>query len=214
MRGGRDLVHGNEVLFALDPTYHRSGRQEVAGYTLDAILRALEAENVTRPDGQEDGPATASGWFAGYLILDAWVANTDRHHANWGVLVDPARAVPPVLAPTFDHASSVGFQLDQRRHQQYVSGISPKHTIAKYAANGICRPMAGQPHLVELAAEAAIRTSTASWWATRLAQIPSGQVRAIIGQVPEARMSQPARIFCEMPLEENRRRIHAALDTD
>lgn len=214
MRAGRDLVHGNEVLFALDPTYHLSGRQEVAGYTLDAIIRALEAEGVVPPPGGAEGPGTASGWFAGYLVLDAWVANTDRHHANWGILVDPAGEAPAALAPTYDHASSLGFQLDERAHHRYVCGISPHHTIATYAARGRCRPMAGQPHLVEVAAEAASRTGTASWWARQLAEISSQQVRGVIGRVPPARMSQPARMFCEMLLEENRRRIHAALATD
>lgn len=50
LRGGQDLVHGNEVLFALDPTYHLSGRQKVAvNNTVGAIIRALEAEGVIPP---------------------------------------------------------------------------------------------------------------------------------------------------------------------
>jgi hypothetical protein len=24
--------------------------------------------------------------WAGYLAFDAWIANRDRHHANWGIL--------------------------------------------------------------------------------------------------------------------------------
>lgn len=41
-------------------------------------------------------------------MLDALVANLDRHHENWGIVVDPSGLLPTELAPTFDHASSLG----------------------------------------------------------------------------------------------------------
>jgi hypothetical protein len=51
---------------------------------------------------------TAVGVFIGYLLLDAWIENTDRHHENWGIIVSPDTQAQPTLAPTFDHASSMG----------------------------------------------------------------------------------------------------------
>ena len=27
--------------------------------------------------------------FVGYLMFDAWIANTDRHHENWALVVSP-----------------------------------------------------------------------------------------------------------------------------
>lgn len=31
--------------------------------------------------------------FTGYLLLDAWIANTDRHPHNWGVLRTPSKSL-------------------------------------------------------------------------------------------------------------------------
>lgn len=104
------LVHGNELLFELDPTYPRERIYRVKEHTLDAVYRVLL-------DGQVGLPAwnwpsgVESAWdaFLGYLMLDALVCNTDRHHQNWGVLVARSEGqMQRTLAPTFDHASSLG----------------------------------------------------------------------------------------------------------
>jgi hypothetical protein len=38
-----------------------------------------------------DGITTAIDTFVGYLLLDAWIGNGDRHHENWRFIatVDP-----------------------------------------------------------------------------------------------------------------------------
>lgn len=57
---------------------------------------------------------TAFDQFCGYLVMDALVANRDRHEENWGVLRDPDGLV--TLAPSYDHGNSLGFNLlDNRR---------------------------------------------------------------------------------------------------
>jgi hypothetical protein len=57
-----------------------------------------------------DGPFTAYDQFCGYLILDALVANRDRHEQNWEILRSPGGQVP--LAPSYDHGNSLGFNLE------------------------------------------------------------------------------------------------------
>lgn len=58
--------------------------------------------------------ATTKRLFAGYLLLDAVVGNTDRHHENWGISLGAGQGVR--LAPSFDHGSSLGRELrDERR---------------------------------------------------------------------------------------------------
>jgi hypothetical protein len=44
-------------------------------------------------------------------MLDAWIGNGDRHHLNWGLVRN--KLTPNIietihLAPTYDHASSLG----------------------------------------------------------------------------------------------------------
>jgi hypothetical protein len=72
------------VLMAADlPGYvggdRLSGRP---GHSPENILRVLDA--CAPPPGFLG--LDAAGVFAGYLVLDGWVANQDRHDRNWAVL--------------------------------------------------------------------------------------------------------------------------------
>ena len=71
--------------------------------------------------------------FAGYIVLDALIGNTDRHHENWGLLVERTKSgVRGFLAPTFDHASSLGRELrDEKREARLREG-----TIGRYSERG------------------------------------------------------------------------------
>lgn len=86
---GRPLVLGNEVLFGQDSNYDRRGRRRVPGYTVAAVFHALRTLGVSAPPSQQGWDACSV--FAGYMLLDALVANTDRHHENWGVLLAVAQ---------------------------------------------------------------------------------------------------------------------------
>ncbi len=115
------LVHGNELLLELDENYPSAGRNfHVAQHTLDRIFGALMQRNVRPPEGFYGGIhiQTCVDVFVGYLMLDALIGNTDRHHSNWGVLVrrEPDGTRFEELTPSFDHASSLGRELtDERR---------------------------------------------------------------------------------------------------
>lgn len=54
------------------------------GHTIGAVRAALEG--LFGPVGTDYAGWAAFDVFAGYLLLDAWIANTDRHAHNWGVL--------------------------------------------------------------------------------------------------------------------------------
>lgn len=106
-----ELVHGNALLAEQRPETVDEGDS----YTLEAIHQALE--DYPPPPGVDGSSAWET--FVGYLVLDALIGNTDRHAANWAVIVsEPGR----YLAPTFDHASSLGFLLsDPERLKRIVS---------------------------------------------------------------------------------------------
>ena len=54
--------------------------------------------------------ATAFDVFAGFVLLDAWIANQDRHDNNWSVLIPGTWPRPAtLLSGSYDHASSLGF---------------------------------------------------------------------------------------------------------
>lgn len=94
-------------------------------HTLTAVRAVLADERITLPNAAWP-TAITTAWdaFIGYLMLDALIGNTDRHHQNWGVLASSRERAEPerVLAPIYDHASSLGRELsDEARNQRLVT---------------------------------------------------------------------------------------------
>jgi hypothetical protein len=208
---GRALVLGNVVLFEHDPSYPLTERRRVPGYTVEAIYAALQELAVEPPPGSPPNQDACSV-FAAYLVLDALVGNTDRHHKNWGVLDDPPS--PRLLAPTFDHASSLGFLLSDQQRDQRLHASGANQTVESYARHGRSRYFAGSPTLVTLAAAAvrACPNAAARDWLHRIAGYSLEGFDAILDRMPPARMSQSSRMFARRLLAENRRRLLDELD--
>ena len=191
-----ELVDGNELL--LDPVIDG----DRTGYTIEAVRDALTG--VEAP-AAIDGGLTAWDVFVGYLILDALVGNTDRHEENWAV-IDRARHLS--LAPTFDHASCLGFQLDdhdrQRRLHTHDSGFAPEAWADRAKS-----PFAGRPHPVVAAvkAMAVVETRGSDRWIDRCGDVDS--LVEPVWMIPKKRISQPARQFAERVLRRNCRRLLA-----
>ena len=112
VHSGLELVHGNQVLSTLLPGYDPRKRFRQADHTLANIFTVVEmafTEDAAKMD--------AKSRIAEYLVLDAVIGNTDRHHENWGILRQRRDdSWFGVVAPSFDHASSLGRELlDNRR---------------------------------------------------------------------------------------------------
>lgn len=149
---GFDLVHGNELLAERDPSYPAAGARYVRTqeHTIEAVRNAMATDvglplNWTPPQDVRS-PADV---FGGYLLLDAWIGNTDRHHENWALIVNLAEG-HRYLAPTFDHASSLGAhhedakrarRLESKDPAFRVEGYVEKARSALYAKAGEAQPM-------------------------------------------------------------------------
>lgn len=146
--GDRDLWEGALVLEdAAVPGYFRQiegGPPAVdpkrpgirrPGHSLSNIERALDG--VLPPPGLK-GPAGLTGFdvFAGYLVLDALIANPDRHEQNWAVLTPQLRTLPAALSPSYDHASSLGHNLQDPARRIYMNDPD---RLAKWGLEGTCR---------------------------------------------------------------------------
>jgi hypothetical protein len=161
---------------------------------------------------------TVPGAFLGFLLLDAWTGNTDRHDNNWGVL---ERSTPdgPIryLAPTFDHASSLGRELtDEVRHERLTTN-DKNRTVEAYVKR--CRSAFVREedveetiHPTEVFQQAAsLYPDAAAAWLHRLESLQPAAVEAIFDRIPEARISDVSIDFALRQLQLNR---DALLDLD
>ena len=106
---GDVLVHGNEIIAGRVLVYDLHKRRHTSDHTFERIRQAILA--VCGGQCKEDLVQ-----FAGYLVFDALIGNTDRHHENWALLKREVVPTEHRLAPSFDHASSLGRELrDERR---------------------------------------------------------------------------------------------------
>ncbi|CAN5867756.1 hypothetical protein BH11PSE8_BH11PSE8_05720 [soil metagenome] len=124
---GEALIHGNEILAWQVTGYEKAKTFRQSDHTIENIDAAIRGLAV-----QSDAESTLTG-LAGYIVLDALIGNTDRHHENWGLklCVAPHSRVLS-LAPSFDHASSLGRELrDERRAELLAS-----HRIDGYLRKG------------------------------------------------------------------------------
>ena len=99
-----------------------------SSHTLERILRALE-----RVFKGAEAAKRAKLRIADYIVLDAVIGNTDRHHENWGILRRRVGArVIGTMAPSFDHASALGRELlDERRKRRLEAD-----GVGRYAEKG------------------------------------------------------------------------------
>jgi hypothetical protein len=109
-----ELQHGQVFLQVCGAPGYVPGKGKVhPGHTLENIQASLSGA-LPPPGCQLPFDATAYDVFAGYVLLDAWVANRDRHDNNWAVLrplLEPAG--PLRLCGSYDHASNPSTTLVQ-----------------------------------------------------------------------------------------------------
>lgn len=164
------------------------------GYTLDAVEQVLDGV-----DGPPNGKSSMNAMqvFAGYLALDAVIANTDRHPKNWALLErqsDGSR----FLAPTFDHGSALGAGMSDAKRARR----DPESFCRKGRASAFSPP--GQS-LVDLAHEALSRAQ-ATVWQERFAKLSDTDLSGCIDAAP-TRLSGVASKFISQVLIINQRRL-------
>lgn len=209
------LFLGNELLLDRDPAYPaRVGRKyKVREHTVDAVVKVIRKLELPLPEFGGKLPSevkTALDVFVGYILLDAWIANQDRHHENWGAV---RKADELHLAPTFDHGASLARNLsDEERKKRLttrdtgykISAFLQKARSAFYADPGESKPMTTFAAWQAFSAQA---SKASLGWLARLTRIDDQQVRRIVKEVPPHRMSSICQEFTVELLLENKQRL-------
>lgn len=220
---GHDLNEGRVVLLgAAVPGYipHVEGKKAVdparprvkrPGHSLANIKMALDG--VSAPPGFS-GPPSLSGFdvFVGYLVLDALVANRDRHEQNWAVLRPQLLGDLDRLAPSYDHGGSLGYNLSDAERERRIGDPS---ALKDWARKGTAHRFEHLPPPHSLVDHAAAGMSmcspeAAEWWQGRLANLDLTDLSTTLEHgVPG--MSDLATTFTNKLLNLNLRRLQDAI---
>lgn len=199
-----ELQPGAVLLNQLLNFEHDPRDRAARGHTLGNIQQVLRGH---RPPPGFSGPHEFDAFsvFAGYLLLDALISNRDRHSENWAVLRGPHQD-DQYLAPSYDHASSLGFNLrDQRRALHFqdpnmMDAFLRRGTAYRFEA---CRKVTLVDH-----AHTALGLAGAEardHWLNSLSMIDKDHFRMLVSRL--SIMSEVARRFAVDLLISNRRRL-------
>lgn len=168
------------------------GPKRDIGYTLDAVLELLTG--VAPPPGSP-ADLTSGQVFAGYLVLDAVIANTDRHPRNWALM--ETENGDRLLAAAFDHGSALGSGLSDENRR-----VTDVETFCRRGRANAFTPREG---LVDLAVRA-VQAVDAHHWIDRVREIDASHVAQAL-EAPPGRLSDRAATFMRTVVMTNRRRV-------
>jgi hypothetical protein len=207
------LILGNQLLLALvDPQYPVAQQFRVRQHSVDAvcdIMRRLSLSGFDSTLNVPPGINTALDAFVGYIMLDAWIANQDRHHENWGALWNGKSLA---LAPTFDHGAGLGRNLLDTEREERLHTKDQNRTIHAFAQKGrsaFFGTVSDTRSLGLLEAFEAFSVASPvakSCWLQQLRVVNRDAVWGILERVPAERMSNVCKEFtCELLMTNQRR---------
>ena len=192
---GEDLIHGNEILAGQVLDYDPSklfGQRDHTLENISAAVSGLFSEEASRLHSLRQ--------LASYMVLDGLIGNVDRHHENWGLIgtIRTAGAGATMnlhVAPSYDHASSLGRELLEER---VVGMLSEPGSIERYMDKG-----RGAIYLSSSSAHGENPLRLVEFGSRRFPQYfkdaiarvqmtPLEQIIAVVDRIPEDRISQSA----------------------
>lgn len=204
---GEHLEHGNEILAGRVFGYDKTKKLKQSNHTIQNIVKAIKSMFSSERHVQ-----IVLEQLAGYIVLDALIGNTDRHHENWGLLSRVVRIDDPIedwdypvmqriysVAPSFDHASSLGRELLDSTRQRFLS----EGRMLKYVKNGRGgiyqhgRDKHGENPLEMV--KFAYRLYPGFFRPTlmTLENVPLADILAVLDRIPDNRISEIGREFAK-----------------
>lgn len=215
------FIPANLILSRLDPDYDGTLRFKQVRYKLSGAMNFAGRAALAPPIGYEGRypELSVGGYFVGYLLFDALIGNTDRHHENWGVVVGAKHGENTYhLAASFDHASSLGRELTDERRIERMTTKDTRASIEAYALRGRSafydvgtRPkLLTNDEVVENLAQS--YPAETKFWAQKIAEIPTQSFENIFNRINNAFISNKAAEFAIRLLTMNQRRIQEIAD--
>lgn len=132
-KNGR-LIHGNEILARIIKDYPLQKRYKINDYKLTSVLAIIKVVADCLPIGFKGNSIIQNSLdlFIGFLIFDCWIANQDRHHENWGIVLDTNDNTVH-LTPSYDHASGFGCRVSDDEMFGRLSTSDLRYDIDAFA---------------------------------------------------------------------------------
>lgn len=170
------------------------------GHTQANLSKVLD--NLDPPVGGQN-TFDAFSLFAGYLIFDALIGNTDRHSKNWAI--ETTLEGRDALAPSYDHATSLAVSSRGKARAQLledrskIAGFAQKATAHRFEdGRGISLVDYAGLFTKTFAAEAV------EYWAESIARLDLAWMRNI---VDSSHMTEEAATLASEVLAINQERI-------
>lgn len=208
------LLHGNEILASWVSSYGSDRHYGASQHTIELVCQVIDSPDIKPPHKHPlpEGITTAIGVFVGYILLDTWIGNSDRHHENWAFI---SLNNELYLAPTYDHGSSLGRELQdeievgKKSRRQYLES----QTVKKYAEksrSALYGHVNDKKALLNFDAFqhlALLYPHDAKIWLQNLSKASSDDIMGILKRLSPSRLSPTACAFAHQVLLINQQRL-------
>jgi hypothetical protein len=175
-------------------------RDNPSQYTIENVLKALDLAEVKPPCNWQNpipGIDTGAELFVGYMLLDCYVTNSDRHDHNWSIMSVGERLE---LVPSFDHGISLGStDEDDGKPNMPLSDY-----VNRYSQSCFQEGYNKLPTLTIFERAAKLYPKSAQIWLEQLTAITPDQIDEIFERIPEGRITQASANFAKGLIEYNR----------
>lgn len=207
------LVHGNEILARIDKKYPTHDFYNVKEYklaTVAAIMKGMKGADLPRGYKGCDRVKDNLGMFVGYLLFDCWISNPDRHHENWGFVLDPAK-MSVHLAPTYDHASGLGCRVTDDERVDRITTRDKSYTMRKFVERTKTpfydKEMKQMKTIEAFSYISRFDKPAALFWLEKLECITDSEIEFIFDEAPKSLTKNLRIVFALKMLTENRNRL-------
>lgn len=215
-----ELMHGNRILKMTKESYNIDAPTH-KDYNINTIVRSIKlfGEACANLDveylGNNADDTCFFKTFAGYILLDMWVSNQDRHHENWGIILSVNEQTEKKtwsIAPTYDHGSSMAaFESDNKRKSILKNennfGIMGFVDRAKTPFYSIDKKRKSIKTIEVLKDIYEFFPTEVMFWQNKLEQVQWMEIEKIFTKFPENIISDVAIDFSLNLLEANKKRI-------
>ncbi len=201
------LLLGNEILpiFTNYPDISENRFLKIPAYTLKRVLDVNANDILLLPEPYQDQKALDI--FIGYLVFDALIGNTDRHHQNWA-WIWCTTTIQFLLAPTFDHASSLGRELTDEKRKMILrkKGRNNIEDYAKKARTPFFKNSKQNKTLTTYEGLEYISSNYSrvlSYWIEKFLAIKDEEITSIIDPISASLMTDAHKEFTQAFIKQN-----------